>query len=138
MVAVVVTTTSSALTKNISRNIKMIANTFGDDDHCMSASMNFLTRTLSTIIVCLNEGLDENMSSINRHLTLLNLCRLPANPTCYHQCSRMSRSLATACRECKLCQYFHHSKQKKYRLAHQGLTSHLTRLYHSTSKPYSK
>ena len=85
MVATVGTTTSSTLTEKISRNMKILANTFDNDDHCMSVSANFPIVALATTIDMLNyswlnESLDENMDILNKNLTVLNFCGTSTNP----------------------------------------------------------
>ena len=49
MVAVVGNTMSSVLRTKINRN-KKIVNTFTNDDHCISAAVNFLTVTPATTV----------------------------------------------------------------------------------------
>ena len=80
MVAATGTTTSSALTTTIDRNMKIIASTFANDGQCISTDENLPTIAPATIIDTLNyrwlnEGLDENMGSMDKNLTRLNLCR---------------------------------------------------------------
>ena len=139
MVAAQGTTTSSALTTKIGRNMKMIANTFDNNDHCVSIATKFPTTTSETIIhalncIWLNKGLDENTHSMNKHLTVLNLHGPPSNPTEHLHYSSMNRSLATAHRECELNQKVLHSKPKTLDLRGQVFESrNLEKLKNSKS-----
>ena len=54
MVATEGTTTSSALTTKISRNMKILANAFANDDHYTSIAANVLIIKPATIIDTLN------------------------------------------------------------------------------------
>ena len=79
------TTTSSKLKTKIGRTIKMIFNTFDNDYHCTNVASNLPTIAPATIIdtlncIWLNEGLDENMDSLNKYLTVINSCGHPSNP----------------------------------------------------------
>ena len=111
------TTTLSSLTAKISMNIKMLANTFTNDDHCMSAATNFPTIALATIIDKLNfrwlrKVLDDNMGSLNKFLIVLNFCRYPAKPGNRLHYSSISRSITTVHIEHDLDQDVLQSKPK--------------------------
>ena len=54
MVATLGTTMFSALTTKMGRIMKMLANTFANDDYCISAATSFLAITLAIIIDTLN------------------------------------------------------------------------------------
>ena len=51
MISEVGTTTSSTFTTKISRNMKILANNFANDDHCMSVAENFPNITLASIYI---------------------------------------------------------------------------------------
>ena len=59
--------------------MKMLADTFVNDDHWISVDVHLPTITSATIIDTpnyswLNEGLDENMGILNKYLTVIRFC----------------------------------------------------------------
>ena len=110
-------TTSSTLTTKIERNIKILFNTFTNDDHHINIAENFPTVTQVTTIdilncIWLNELLHKNMGSPNKNLTVINFYIPPTNHVGHPEYSSMSKSLATAHREHDIFQDVNHSKPK--------------------------
>ena len=78
---------TTVLTARIDRNIEMLADTFANDDHCVSAAVNFPSTPPATINDALycnwpNEGLDENMGNLKKMLISAKLLspRKPCKP----------------------------------------------------------
>ena len=108
---------ATVIESKMHRNIKIIANTFDEDDYLLSSAVNFPNIRLETINYMLNcnwltDGLHLNIGKLIQCLSALNFFSSSTNPADLRDCSTMSRLVTAATRESKLGQYLHYSKPK--------------------------
>ena len=133
MIATTGNYSASVLASKIGSNIKIFADTFAGDDHCLSAAVNFpsippvsINKTLKWN--WLNDALYLRTGHLNKCLLALNFFGPPENPSDHKHCFSLSKSIASSLRECGLAQDVQHSKHKPVHSGRQATLMYFTTL----------
>ena len=92
---------ANALSVKMLRNINVFPNTFAEEDHFLSAAINFTILPPEIINKMihynwLTDGLELSIDKLNQCMSELNFLSPPINPADLNACSKMSRLVATA------------------------------------------
>ena len=114
--------------------VRILAETFADYDHYISAAENFPKMPLETIKDVLNgnwlaDGLYSNMGYLNKWILALNFLGPPANYVDHKNYCSLSRSIAEVSRERKFGKEVHPLKPKSAESFIRG--------YHATLMEFS-
>ena len=110
-------TITSLLAPKLSRNMRILAETYGKNNHYLykAASVPILTQaTILEMAKCFwcHRRLDDDPDILKSVLTIVNFCGPPTNQSCYRQCVNMETILATSCREEQFGQHIELYKPK--------------------------